>query len=42
MLPLHVRGWQSKPYHGWEIANECPRCVDLRGMDHNAIGLVAG
>ena len=26
----------------WEFANGCPWCVDLRGMDHNAIGVVGG
>jgi len=40
MLPLHVGARQSKADHGWEIVNEHPRCVDLRGMDHNAIGPV--
>src|SRR5207247_2076688 len=28
--------------HEWEFANECLWCVDLCGMDHNAIGLVSG
>ena len=37
MLPLHVGAWQSKADHGWEIVNEHPRCVDLRGNDARMI-----